>query len=201
MTNEIARILSDSLQPLHDAQLITVLGGLSKVASQQRNQGTIKFPVPYDEDSQQYQIENSALVPNAKQRAILYFEGNDTNITDFNTKKSKADTRVRLVCWYNMDKFTKMPQGFVDSVFTSKIMECISKAKPRPDGIIVGLSVDVTRLLDSANTLFSRYTYKEERGQYLQSPYFALGMDITVTYQINHGCPIELLPVDADGCC
>lgn len=203
MTNEIAKILAGSLEPLYNAELITVLCGLTKVATQQKASATttVRFPVPYDYDSPTFQIENSDLVPNSKQRAIVYFEGNDTDITSFVQNKSKGRTGLRLVCWYNSQWF-QSPEGHsIHSLLTSNILKLIWKARPLPDGIIGGFETEVTRIYDSASTLFSRYSYKEDYGQYLQNPYFALGIDITVTYQINHGCTSELLAVNANDCC
>lgn len=201
MTNEIAKILAASLQPLYDTQVITTLAGLSKVATQKKQEATVRFPVPYDEDSATYQMDRSQLVPDSRQRAIVYFEGNDSDITSFEGKKSKGRTSLKLICWYNSNKFSTIAQGTVHSVLTSAILNLIGKAKPTHDGVIQGLFIDVTRIYDSAANLFSRYTYKEEYGQYLQNPYFALGIDITVTYQINHGCSTELLAVNATDCC
>lgn len=203
MTNEVAKVLAGSLEPLYNAELITVLCGLTKVATQKKYDATttVRFPVPYDYDSPVYQIEKSQLVPDKKQRAIVYFEGNDTDITSFVQNKSKGRTGLRLVCWYNSSAFESPINDSIHSQLASKMLDLLWKAKPRPDGVIGGMTVEVTRILDSAGSLFSRYSYKEDYGQYLQNPYFAFGIDISVTYQINHGCTTELVPVDAGDCC
>lgn len=201
MTNEVAKILAGALQPLYNAELITVLCGLTKVVTQQKDKTTVKFPVPYDYDSPVYQIENSALVPDERQRAIVYFEGNDSDLTSFSQNKSKGSTRLKLVCWYNTNMLQHPQNESIHPVLVSKINGLIGKVKTHPDSIIQGFQVEATRVYDSAASLFSRYTYKEERGQYLQNPYFALGIDFTVTYQINHGCTSELLAINARDCC
>lgn len=201
MTNEIAKILAGSLQPLYDSQVITTLCGLSKVATQKKTEATVRFPVPYDEDSPTYQMDRSQLVPDSRQRAIVYFEGNDSDITSFEGKKSKGRTALKLICWYDSNKFRSLDRGSIHPILTSAILNLIGKARPKPDDVVQGFAIDVTRIYDSAASLFSRYSYKEEYGQYLQNPYFALGIDITVTYQINHGCSTELLAVNADNCC
>lgn len=201
MTNEIAKILANALSPLVDSQIITTLCGLSKVATQKKAESTVRFPVPYDDSSPSYQIDRSQLVPDNRQTAIVYFEGNDTDITSFEGKKSKGRTSLKLVCWYNSQKLENPRGGSAHVILVSKILSLISKAKSRPDDVVQGLEIDVTRIYDSSAALFSRYTYKEEYGQYLQNPYFALGIDITVTYQINHGCTSELLAANAVDCC
>lgn len=201
MTNEIAKILAASLEPLVNQEIITTLCGLSKVATQKKTEATVRFPVPYDDNSPIFQMDRSQLVPDSRQTAIVYFEGNDTDITSFEAKKSKGRTSLKLVCWYNSQKLENPRGGSGHVILISKILALISKAKPRPDDVVQGFDIDVTRLYDSAASLFSRYSYKEEYGQYLQNPYFALGIDITVTYQINHGCTTELLAANLTDCC
>lgn len=201
MTNEIAKILANSLSPLVGAEIITTLCGLIKVVNQKKGDVTVRFPVPYDDTSPVYQMDRSQLVPDSQQRAIVYFEGNDTDITSFEGKKSKGRTSLRLVCWYNTQKLENPQGGSGHVILASKILSLISKARSKPGDVVQGLEIDVTRIYDSSESLFSRYSYKQEYGQYLQNPYFALGIDITVTYQINHGCTSELLAANTTDCC
>lgn len=203
MTNEVAKILAGSLEPLYNAQIITVLCGLVKTVTQEKvnNTSTVRFPVPYDTDSATFQMANSDLVPSARQRAIIYFEGSDTDITAFEPLKSKASTDLRLVCWYNSSQYESVDGHSVHSILASQILKMLWKANPEPNSVIAGMKTEVTRMYDSAATLFSRYSYREEYAQYLQNPYFSLGIDMTVTYQINHGCTPELLAINAADCC
>lgn len=201
MTSEVAKILAASLEPLRNKEIITTLSGLVKTVTQTTDAGTIRFPVPYDFNAVNYQIQNAALVPDQRQRAIVYFEGNDTNINLFEQRKTKASTSLRLVCWYDSSKIDAPNGGSVHVILASAMLTLIKGAKPKPNTIIAGLDIDATRIYDSADNLFSRYSYRQERVQYLQSPYFALGIDFTVTYQINHGCADALVPLNAQICC
>lgn len=187
--------------PLYNKEVITVLTGLVKTVSQERNNGTIRFPVPYDTNSGAVQIENSALVPDKTQRAIVYFEGSDTTVTDFDKRKSAASSALKLVCWYNGLMFNQPENISLHEVLIGNVMKCIAEARPEPDSIIKTFNIDVTRVYDSNPALFSKYSYREERGQYLQTPYFSFAIDIIVNYQLNHGCEYELIPIDADHCC
>jgi len=201
MTREVARILAESLIPLYNKEVITVLTGLVKTVSQERNNNTIRFPVPYDTNSGAVQIENSALVPDKTQRAIIYFEGSDTSITDFDKRKSQASSALKLVCWYNSLMFNQPENISLHEVLIGNVLKYIAEARPEPDSVIKTFGIDVTRVYDSNPALFSKYSYREERGQYLQTPYFSFAIDITVEYQLNHGCDYELIPIDADHCC
>lgn len=201
MTHEIAKILAGSLTPLYDAKLITVLCGLVKTVSQSREGATIRFPVPYDFDAPVIQMENSDLIPDHGQRSIVYFEGTDTNITDSNLRKSKANSGLRLVCWYNSDRMQVSEGESLHSILIGSFLGLLHAAAPRRDGVIQAMKVEPTRVIDSYDSLFAKYSYVKERGQYLQSPFFAFGIDLNVTYQINHGCTVEPIPTNATGCC
>lgn len=202
MTHEVAKVLAESLAPLYNESIVTVLSGLVKTASQERSGKTIRFPVPYDYDAPVYQIENIDLIPDQKQRAIIYFEGDNTDLTSFEAKKSRARTSVKLICWYNSNAFDpSLPQSTIHTLLVSNVLTLLKTARPNPNGVIAGFEVKPTKTYDSTEALFTKYSYRDERGQYLQHPYFAFGIDITVDYQINHGCTIKLLPVPADNCC
>lgn len=201
MTNEIAKILAESLEPLRNDQIITHLCGLTKEVRQQLNGRIVRFPIPYDYDSANYDIEMSVLVPNKQYRSVVYFEGNDTDITDFSVNKSKARTGLRLICWYDRSKMGDENSQSIHAALISAFLLQLQKARPALDSPVQGFKLDVTRIYDSVASLFSRYTYAEERGQYLLAPYFAFGIDLSVTYQINHGCNAQLFPIDAVDCC
>lgn len=201
MTHEVARVLSESLTPLYNTKIITVLAGLSKLAvTETRDQKSLRYPVPYDSDSQPMQVENDSLIPDHRQRAILYFEGTDSDVTTFEQDKSKMRSNLRLVCWYNSLMFQWEEGHSLHLTLVSAILKLLPNAKNQSDQLLA-MDVRATRIYDSAAALFSRYTYREERGQYLLAPYFALGIDLSVTYQLNHECHGGLVPVESSVCC
>lgn len=206
MTSEIAKILANSLEPLYNKGLVTVLGSLVKTASVQRDGRVIRFPVPYSDEDQPIQIDNSEFMPDASQRCIVYFEGENTNVTDANSERARMSTPLRLVCWYDSNKF-QYPEGTNDSLasaLTKLLLQGLMRVKGNTGLPVYITDITPTRILDSSAALFSRYTYREERNQYLTAPYYALGIDLTINYQINYknGCTPELTPTDwnANGC-
>lgn len=199
MNAVIAQILSKRLDLLHSRQLVTVLGGLVKTASVAREGGrNIKFPVPFDTETQNIRIENSAFVPDQEQRAIMYFEGLNSTITESVRNKSKLRSNLRLICWYNANKFNVKGCSTIHEVLISASLKLLQNG--RDTDVVQGIVVMPTTVLDSSNTLFSRYSYLEERGQYLLAPYYAFGIDLNVTYQLSHNCHGNALPVDVDCC-
>lgn len=201
MTNDVARALADSLTPLYNSKIITVLAGLSKMAvTETRDQKTLRYPVPYDNDSQPMQVENDSLIPNQNQRAIVYFEGTDSDVTSYEDTKSKMRSNLRLVCWYNSQMFQLEEGQSLHTTLVSTILKLLPTAKNYSNQLLA-MEVRATRVYDSAATLFSRYTYREERGQFLLAPYFALGIDLTVSYQLNHECHAGLIPIKSSVCC
>jgi hypothetical protein len=203
MTHEIAKVLAGSLRPLYNQELISVLVGLVKLVTQDRDNRTIRFPIPYDFDAAAVQMENVDVIPDQKHRAIVYFEGDSSDLTSFEPKSSRARTDLRLVCWYNSMAY-QVPDGnreTIHAVLVSQILTHLKAARPTQNGIVAAFKIEPTRIYDSAQSLFTKYSYHQTRGQYLQSPYFAFGIDVTVTYQINHGCTTTLIAVEPDNCC
>ena len=201
MISEVAKILALSLMPMYASQKVTVLGGLVKVASQEIKEKQIeKFPIPYSAGSQPMQISNDAFIPDSSQRAIIYFEGSDSNVTMFENNKSRFKAALRLICWYNADKFQTDDDSSVHISLLAEILGLLPSAKRLSDQILA-LDIVPGSIIDSTPRLFSQYSYKEEKGQYLLPPYYALGIDLTTTFQINHGCNAKLKPVESGGCC
>lgn len=199
MNAVIAQILSKRLDQLHSRQLVTVLGGLVKTASVNRDGGrTIRFPVPFDTQTQNIRIDNSAFVPDSEQRAIIYFEGLNSTVTESVRNKSRLRSNLRLVCWYNSDKYIVKGSSTIHEVLISAILKLLQSG--RDTDVIQGIVVTPTTVLDSNSNLFSRYSYTEERGQYLLAPYYAFAIDLNVTYQLSHNCHGNALPVDVDCC-
>lgn len=200
MTHEVARIMALSLQPLYNAELVTTLAGMVKTATMMVNEKPTKFPVPFGSDSQPIRISNDSLIPDASQRAIIYFEGQDSDITDYKNSRSRMISSLRLICWYNLDKFESDNQGSVHLSLLAKILGLLPSCKNLSDDI-QGIDIIPGKVHDSTSRLFNLYSYKEERGQYLQPPYYAFGIDLAVTYHLNHQCHADLKPVNTSASC
>ncbi|CAG5001948.1 hypothetical protein DYBT9275_02773 [Dyadobacter sp. CECT 9275] len=202
MTHEVARVLATALMPMYNHQLVTVLGGLVKMALTDKGGKTVRFPVPHSDASQPMQIDNNAFIPDAKQRAIIYFEGTDSDIVSFDRDKSRMRTNLKLICWYNLNMFQVEGSNSVAVTLLNNVLGLLPSASALP-GEILALKTVATKVIDKGPNLFSQYTYKEERSQYLQDPYYAFGIDLSCTYQINHtsDCHGKLIPVDTVECC
>ena len=201
MNHLIAKILSESLRPMYDTKLVTTLGGLVSVASvKTKDNKDIRFPVPFGSNEQPVQISNNALVPDSRQRAIIYFEGNDSVTQSSSGEKSRITSNLRLVCWYQAERYQVSSGKSVHSVLVSQVLGYLASAgKDSADVVIT--SITPGRIFDSTARIFNQYTYQQERGQYMQHPYYAFAIDLVVNFQINHKCNGDLLPIDTAGCC
>ncbi len=199
MTQEVAQMLAKSLIPMFDAGIITVLSGLVKTATVLSPEGkTIRFPIPYQSDDDALQIRNSALVPDSRQRCIVYFEEVDTDVTKSRENYTRFRSRLRLVCWFDVSKFQTTPSN-VQVALTARMTVDVRNTRSAEGSPLLALKVVPGKLLNNVPALFSKYTYKEEKTQYLQAPYYAFGIDFTADYQINHDCKNDeiLLPVQS----
>lgn len=199
MNHAVAKVLAEALEPLYTIKLVSVLAGLVKTAvTETKDKKPKKFPIPFSSDSQPLQITNDSLIPDSSKRAIIYFEGNDTQMTDFTDKRSRMTSNLRLICWYNADQY-ETKRGSVHTALLSYVLGQIPKAKQLADDIYI-TKIDIGKIHDSTAKLFSQYTYKEERGQFMQPPYYAFGIDITVEFQLNHFCHDIIIPIDTASC-
>ena len=201
MTHEVAKVLAQSLKPMHANSLITVLAGLVKTATTTaRDNRPVKLPVLFGQYSNPIQVESKDLIPSSEQRSIIYFEGSDSSITQFYNDKSKMRSNVRLICWYNSEKYDLIEQSSIAISLLSNILALLPNAKKLSKDIL-GLEITPGTVYDSTARLFSQYSYKEEYAQFLLPPYYAFGIDIQVTYQLNHSCHAAITPTDSTGCC
>lgn len=185
MTHEVARMLASSLLPLYTRNLVTVLGGMVKTATQKRDEKTVKFPVPFSSESMPLRVGNEDFVPDYRQRAILYFEGENAVIESNEVNKTKLSSNLRLVCWFNAEKFETTDGSSVHVALFAEIMALLPKATRLP-GKALGMKLKFSDVQESVPRIFSKYSYTEERGQFLLPPFYAFGIGINASYQINH---------------
>lgn len=182
MTHDVARILAQSLQPLLDQRIITTLCGLAKlVSTTSATPGTPpqRFPVPFDADSRIVQMDNADLIPDQNQTAIVYFEGTDSQITEIKDKGIRMSCGLRLVCWYNTKRL-----ALSHTRLFSRVVSDLKNAK-KSDGDIQGLTLTFGAVQNTAGLIFSPYTYREEKAQYMQPPFYAFAVSIRAEYSLN----------------
>lgn len=198
----IAYLLKKSLVPLVERGLITRLAGLVKTLETDRFSGGKKkkyrFPIPVEASESTCLSTGRVypdLVPDSSERLIVYFEDGGATCLNGDTK---WQSRLRLVAWGNRDGFTiaEERQPELPIIIASLLIGAIRKATG--EGIVNSLRVEITSSPEAGANLFSRYTYNETSSQYLMLPYFALGLDLTIIFTLQHDCAVNNLIAVAD---
>ena len=201
MTHEAARLLAERLQPLYEQRIVTVLSGLVKTATQEKEGKTIRFPVSFDTVTQPVEMKDADLVPDSRQRGILYFEGDDATVTRSEPNYTRYSANLRMVFWYNAKRY-QLNGDHPESIHTAlmaAVLHYLNKG-PKVPTLLQAFQFEITRVVQ--DNLFSKYTYREEKSQFLLSPYYAFGIDLTATFQLNHNpiCHDSLVIVDVNDC-
>lgn len=182
MTHEVARILAQALEPLLNQKILTTLCGLAKlVATTSATPGSPvkRFPIPFDTDARILQMDNGDLVPDQNQAAILYFEETSSQVTEVKDKGIRMSCGLRLVCWYNTER---MPLSHTQ--LFGRILSKLKDAK-KSGGDIQALTLTFGTVQNTAGLIFSPYTYREEKAQFMQPPYYAFSVSINAEYSLN----------------
>lgn len=174
MTQQLAEVLA---QHIRDANLVTVAAGLATVWRTNIKERHHKAAYwNYQQEAHQL------LVPDADKAAILYFEERGvTRITRGVDAVGKYKADLVLIGWVNSTK----------SIYTPVLIERLQmlfKESLHSD-IFRHIRVEFTELLPENEQLFSRYNYDTAVRKYLQKPYDAFGLRMSVTFNI---CSTEL---------
>lgn len=198
MTRQIADILRQKLTGL---DFLDKVAGL--VQTIERTQPTeietafvvTKFPASADTNYEECFRRGcyKDLVPNSKNKGVLYFEDNGTRILGKDKGAFQYESRLRCVVWVN----NKLIQQTADCKSILHQLQTYVRAKLETgyynEGDFQKIYVTATNLVENDYAIFNRYTYPAEGLKYIFWPYEAFAIDFVVTYQINANCLPEFI--------
>lgn len=207
MNAQIATILKDKLAAIDNGELqqkglkfIDRLAGLVQVgekAQPTQIEGAFavsKFPISLDSNYEEC-ISSGCykdLVPNSKQKGILYFESQGAVPIGQSHGSFKYLVKLRLVCWIN----NRMIQGdnckSISHLLITRIRTALESG-PFNAGSFTRITAKATNILDNDPKLFANYTYPVESVKFLMHPYEAFGIDYTIEFNISNNCLEELV--------
>jgi hypothetical protein len=170
MIQELAEVLR---QKIELAALVEKPGGLATVWEYGKGDKLTKCAV-WNYQTQEHEF----IAPDADIASLTYFEEINTAIT--NAPIGNYSTDLRLIGWCNTLKGVNTP------VLIQSLQEVFKR--PFNSGVFTGIKVQFTALLPESKELFAKYGYDNSVKKYLQKPYDAFGLRLTVTYNINTQC-------------
>lgn len=169
MIQQLCEVLAKEIEA---ANLVTVSGGLATVWKS--NDTDKKNKAAYwNYDKGKHEL----LLPDADRAAITYFEERSSTIINTSASvpgKYKAD--LVLIGWANTLK------GIITPILIEELQQVFKGAFSRP--LFAGIKVTFTELLPENEQLFSRYQYDTGIKKYLQKPYDAFGLRMTVSFSL-----------------
>lgn len=161
-----------------------------------------KFPVSCDvilaDDTECDAGKLIDLIPNSKESGIMYFEDLGSQTTIMSDGTTSGTSKLRLVVWYDtravkpVDDDETISCWEYSTLVIQQILNIFSSKKYKHSGIYQKINVGVDRILPSDSSIFSKYSYDEEKLQYLMHPYDYFAMDLSVNFGISSKCTIEI---------
>lgn len=198
MTRQIADILRKKLNGL--VFLDKIAGLVQTVERTQPTEIETAFAVTKFPSSADTNIEDcfrkgcyKDLVPNSKNKGILYFENNGIRITGMDKGFYQYQANLRCVVWVN----NKLIQGTADcESITPQMITYIRKALEVGyfnDGDFSKIRITATGIIENEYRIFDKYTYPQEALKYIFWPYEAFAIDFSVSFQIHSNCLPEII--------
>ena len=189
MNVEIADIIKGKIDTLPFVDRIT---GLVKAISYKENKGekgiiTKTFPVGCGvTHADCLKGKFTDLIPNSAYKSIIYFEDGGVIPASNNQQTFAFESRLKLVCWLNMQKLGKTSCGI-----SGLALGAILKQLPTNyfnEGSFDRIQIQMTGEDIKAASIFSKYTYDETETQYLMYPYDYFAMNFVTKFTLNKSC-------------
>lgn len=200
MTTEIGNILKSFLEPLRvggtgSNQFIDKLEGVVKSITRSdldSNNSRISKTFPIACGTSFADCNNSSkytdLIPNSNLGCIVYFEDLGVRMISEDGNKRSWKSSYRLVCWLNQKKL-----GYDDCSITGQVINTMIEQFPKnyfnvTDTIYQKCSIEILGQDPKSFNPFSKYSYDEDKTQYLMSPFDYFSIQIDVNFSVDNRC-------------
>lgn len=200
MTNEIGEIIKSKLA---DLSFIEKLAGVVKImnttAMDANNRSVRKsFPIACNMTYEDCSVKGMYmdLVPNSKVKSIVYLEDQGIRKLNNNGANKVYQATYLLVGWLNLKKL-----GITDCSGSGKAVANILRVldlKPFNSGIYLKIQIEDLGQNAASNNPFAKYTYDEDKTQYLMYPYDYFSIPLQVTFEINTSTCIDDFPTNEE---
>ncbi len=195
MTTVLAHILK---KQLIDLNFLDSIAGLVQTIS--RIEPTIiedtfavsKFPASVDLNFDDCLRKGNFtdLVPNSKNKGILYFENWGTVPNGRKGNDFEYISKLRLVCWINNQKIQGKESKSIRHQLITFIRAKLENKFFQGEGL-KKISVTATRIIENDVEIFKPYTYPIDAVKFLMHPFEAFAIDLHIGYSIGSNCVSE----------
>lgn len=188
MNKDIADILKSYIGTVGFADLV---GGMVKtVTFAQGEEGAVVIKrIPVDCGVTHAECESgkySDLMPDDTKKSVMYFEDNGVTLIGQDTKDFTFQSRLTLVCWLNLQKLGKTNCS-ASALAISTILNTLP-TRHLNSSPYTRIQIQVESEQEKSPAIFSRYTYDEEKLQFLMYPYDYFALNILTKFTIPKAC-------------
>lgn len=189
MNRELCIILRDRIKDLPFVDLISgvVRTQVYNNAGPNNKKLTIKMPVSIDAIGANCEGKEVAMLPDTKRKSVIYFEENGISTYGM-TRRNQYASNIRLVCWLNRANVSSDMYTQIGTAEAQIIDRLTRFANPLNAGIFTRLTCSLVRVVPQNDTIFSKYTYDEQRRQYLSPPYDFFAIDLRAQFIVSAAC-------------
>ena len=129
------------------------------------------------------------LIPNSQYKSVMYFEDQGTTRLSDTPKDFTFQSTLKLVCWLNLKKMGKT--NCSNSALAVASVLNVLPTRYFNNGVYTRMLIEVTGQDIKSPQIFSRYTYDEEKTQFLMYPYDYFSLTVQVKFTISKACITE----------
>lgn len=202
MTIELGNILKSYLEPLSvggsgSNQFIDKLAGVVKTAvrsGKDSNNGRIiqSFPIACGTSFEDCNKNGSLtdLVPNSNLGCIVYFEDLGVRLISKSAQLRNWKASYRMVGWINIKKL-----GYDSCSVSGTIINTILNQFPEVQFNVTGTpyqrcSIEVLGQDPKSLNPFSKYSYDEDKTQYLMHPFDYFSVQVDIDFSVHKSCVV-----------
>jgi hypothetical protein len=189
MINDIGNILKPYIESLSFADKV---GGVVKVATKtdtDSNDRTVKkyFPIDCGVTHQEcISGKYTDLMPNSNYKSVMYFEDGGIRFIGNNIREAS----LKLVGWLNLKKLGKTGcNGSALAVNT--ILNTLPTKYFNSPPVYQRIKIEVQGEDVKSSQIFSKYSYDEDKTQFLMYPYDYFALNINVLFSISKACIVN----------
>jgi hypothetical protein len=193
MISDIGTILKGYISPL---SFVDKIGGVVRVVTKTETDSSGRqvrksFPVDCEVTNEDCLSGKYVdLVPNSKYKSVIYFEDQGIRPITQDVIDFTFEASLKLVCWLNLKKLGKIN-------CSNSALAYLNILKVLPTRYINQTvnTVQYSRIIIKPQgqdikspDIFSKYTYDEEKTQFLMYPYDYFSLDIYVQFTVAKDC-------------
>lgn len=126
------------------------------------------------------------LIPNSKYKSVMFMEDFGTNVIEREARDFSFQSNIRLIVWLNLKKM-----GITNCSASALAVATILDKFPTQhinSSPYTRIKIEVESEEQKSSAIFSRYTFDEEKMQYLMYPFDYFALNLTVKYTIPKSC-------------